>query len=146
MNWSNFNYLTSEYVKYRTLSSSRLYCPYSLLVPFPLVKIPQPDIIIVPDLILVMVAGNSIIVGLWVVTPTCSQRILELNSSFTHFEWTNIYFNTPTPFINKLIDLYLKQFVIIKWSMCQNNTIIKFIHRSTSLGSSIKMFTCIYWI
>ena len=53
-----------------TDNSSRLNCPYSLCVPLPLVKIPHPLIIIVPDLIFVIVAGNSSRLGLWVVIPT----------------------------------------------------------------------------
>lgn len=55
---------------YLTLSSSRLNSPYSLRVPFPLVSIPQPDIIVVPDLMLVIVAGKSKAFGLCVVIPT----------------------------------------------------------------------------
>ncbi len=53
-----------------TESSSRLYSPYSLRVPFPLVRIPQPLIMMVPDLMLVIVAGNSRLDGLCVVIPT----------------------------------------------------------------------------
>lgn len=53
-----------------TLSSSKLNSPYSRRVPFPLVKIPQPDIIVVPLRMFVMVAGNSSAVGLCVVMPT----------------------------------------------------------------------------
>ena len=53
-----------------TRSSSKLNSPYSRCVPFPLVKIPQPDIIVVPERMFVIVAGNSKAVGLCVVTPT----------------------------------------------------------------------------
>ena len=53
-----------------TDNSSRLNCPYSLCVPLPFVRIPHPLIIIVPDLIFVIVAGNSSRLGLWVVIPT----------------------------------------------------------------------------
>nr|CAH7765006.1 unnamed protein product [Callosobruchus chinensis] len=40
-------------------NSSRLKSPYSLLVPLPLVRIPQPDIMIVPLRMFVIVAGNT---------------------------------------------------------------------------------------
>lgn len=53
-----------------TRKSSRLNSPYSRRVPLPLVKIPQPDIMIVPERRFVIVAGKSRACGKCVVTPT----------------------------------------------------------------------------
>lgn len=52
-----------------SLSSSRLKSLYSRRVPLPLVRMPQPDIMMVPLRMLVMVAGKTRVEGLWVVTP-----------------------------------------------------------------------------
>lgn len=57
-------------IKYHTLSSSKLKFPYSMHVPCPLSSTLQPDIIMVPESILVMVEGNRMVAGLCVVTPT----------------------------------------------------------------------------
>jgi hypothetical protein len=53
-----------------TLSSSKLNSPYSRRVPLPFVRMPQPDIMVVPLRMFVIVAGNSSAVGLCVVMPT----------------------------------------------------------------------------
>ena len=63
-------------IKYRMTDFSNTKYTYELIyrylrVPLPFVRIPQPDIIIVPDLWLVIVSGRaSIVDGSWVVIPT----------------------------------------------------------------------------
>uniref|UniRef100_A0A336MSK1 CSON003452 protein n=1 Tax=Culicoides sonorensis TaxID=179676 RepID=A0A336MSK1_CULSO len=61
-------------------NSSKLNSPYSRFVPLPFVKIPHPDIMIVPERKLVIVAGNAKFAGLCDVTPT-SMDPLHLSTS-----------------------------------------------------------------
>ena len=56
-----------------TLSSSRLKVPYSLRVPLPLVRMPEPDIMMVPVRRLVIVAGIFSVSGQWVVMPASME-------------------------------------------------------------------------
>lgn len=123
-------------IELRTCNSSKLNSPYSLLVPFPFVKIPQPDIIVVPDLILVIVAGNSNLFGLCVVTPTSIlPDHLSTNLSIRIWKMDRNYFSrikiytliTANYNVFILQEFYLKQFIIFERSMCHYDSVIKFV-------------------
>lgn len=71
----NISYMQQKTKTFLTFRTSRWNSPYSRRVPRPLVKIPQPLMITVPDRRLDIVAGRSMLSGLWVVTPISKEPV-----------------------------------------------------------------------